>query len=235
MNRTTRTLHKWLGIATGFVFLGWLVSGIVMELPYGVRSAYSGPYGTADWGGVVVSPAEAALAATDGRATTVDQVELRRIGERFVYRVVAGEVTRLIDASTSELVTVDRETAVTLARTEFDAGAEIAEVRLMEDREPSYAYGPLPAWRVDWVDGRGSVSYVSVGDGSILRADHVTRTRAAIESLHTFAFLDALRVGETRQPILIAASIVSLVTVATGYLLTILLSAWYRRRRGARG
>lgn len=235
MTRTTRTLHKWLGITTGLVFLGWLVSGIVIELPYGARAAYSGPYGTADWGEVGVSPAEAARIATEGRTATVDQVELRRIGDRFVYRIGVGEERHLVDASTGEVFAIDRETAVALARAEFGGGAEIAEVRLLEDPEPSYTFGPLPAWRVDWVDGRGSVSYVALDDGSIRRADHVTRTRAAIESLHSFTFLDAARLGDTRLPLLIGASLVSLVTVATGYLLTVLLSAWYRRRRPGRG
>lgn len=234
MTRTTRTLHKWLGIGTGVVFLAWLVSGIVMETSVGVRGPWAGPYGTADWSAVVVSPAEAVRVATEDGGTSVEGVEIRRVGDRFVYRITAGGESRLVDGTTGEPVTIDREAALALARTEFGAEAEVEEVRRLEEREPSYTFGPLPAWRIDWSDGRGSVSYVAVIDGSVRRADHVTRTRAAVESLHTFTFLDAFRVGGSRLPLLIGASLVSIVTVATGYLLTVLLSAWYRRRR-ARG
>lgn len=235
MSRTTRWIHKWLGIGTGILFLTWLLSGIVMELPYGMRGAWAGPYEATDWGAVQITPAQAVQAAAGGGGTVAEGVELRRLGDSFVYRVTLGGESHLVDAASGEPVTIDEATARRLARMEFASDATMGEVRLMEEREPSYAFGPLPAWRIRWDDGRGSVSYVALVDGSVRRADHVTRTRAAIESLHSFTVLDAFGVGSGRLPLLLAVSVVSLFTVATGYLLTILLSAWYRRRRGPGG
>lgn len=235
MGRTTRRIHKWLGIGTGVVFLTWLLSGIVMELPYGVRGAWAGPYEATDWGAVEITPAQAVQAVAGGAGTVAEGVELRRLGTSFVYRVTVDGESRLVDATSGRPVIIDEETARRLARMEFATDAAMGDVRLMEEREPSYAFGPMPAWRIAWDDGRGSVSYVALVDGSVRRSDHVTRTRAAIESLHSFTVLEAFGVGSGRLPLLLAVSVVSLFTVVTGYLLTILLSAWYRRRRGPGG
>ncbi len=235
MRRTMRKLHEWIGIGVGVLFAIWLVSGIVMVLPFGDRAAYEGPYGPTEYTQASVSPAAAvqAAASTSDTEALATAVRLKRFDDGLVYIVTLAEGgNRMIDVATGLPVEITSDMAERLAIAEFGTDAPVAEVRLMTEREAAYAFGPLPAWRVAFDDARSSVSYVALSDGSIRRADRITRLRGAIVGAHTFDFLAVLKLGGAQATlILILTSVISMVAVATGYYLFIDKTVRNRQRR----
>jgi hypothetical protein len=236
---TTRKLHEWIGFTIGGIFVIWFVSGVAMLFPQGNRAAYEGPYGPIDFTAAVVTPEEAVRIA-GGVAEAqplpgVRSIQFGRIEDRLVYKLaVEGEDLRLVDARTGEIVTITEETAIRLARIEFASDAEIVDVRLTEDRDPWYQYGPLPAWRIAFDDSRRSISYVAAHDGSVRRSDRITRLKSAIVGTHTFDTLGVVGLLGVKVPLLILASIIGLLSVVTGYYLSVTMFARKRRSKRTR-
>lgn len=236
---TTRKLHEWIGFTIGGIFVIWLLSGLAMMMPQGTRAAYEGPYGPVDYSGTLVTPEDAVRIAAGVTAAEptppARELRLGQVDGRLVYKAAAeGGDLRLVDARTGEIVTITEERAVRLAQTEFETEAEIVDVRLMEDRDLWYQFGPLPAWRIAFDDSRRSISYVAVTDGSVRRSDRITRVKAAIVSTHDFGTLKMIRLPGTQMPLLILASIIGLLSVATGYYLSVTMFTRKRRSKRAR-
>ncbi len=239
MMPTTRKLHEWIGFTIGGIFVVWLLSGIAMMFPQGTRAAYEGPYGPVDYTAAIVTP-EDAVRIAGGVASAeplpaARELRLGRVDGRLVYKAaVEGGDLRLVDARTGEIVTITEERAVRLAETEFESDAEIVDVRLMDDRDIWYQHGPLPAWRIAFDDSRRSISYVATTDGSVRRSDRITRVKSAIVSTHDFSTLGVVKLMGMQVPLLILASIIGLISVATGYYLSVTTFARKRRSKRAR-
>lgn len=236
---TTRKLHEWIGFSIGAIFVVWLVSGVVMMLPYGDRAAYEGPYGPIDFTAAVVTPEEAvriATGETEAEALApIRDLRFGRIEDRLVYKVaLEGAGLRMVDARSGEIIEVDEARAERLARQEFDSEAAIVDLRLVDDRDPWYQYGPLPAWRVDFDDARRSISYVAVSDGSVRRSDRITRLKSAIVGTHSFDTLSVVGLLGLKLPALFVASLLGLFSVVTGYYISVTMFARKRRARRER-
>jgi hypothetical protein len=239
MMPTTRKLHEWIGFAIGVIFVVWLVSGVVMMFPQGNRAPYEGPYGPIDFTAAVVTPEEAVRiasgAAESAPLPAARGIRFGRIEDRLVYKVGVGEeALRMVDARTGDIVTITKERAERMARAEFATDADIVDLRFTEDRDPWYQHAPLPVWRIEFDDARRSISYVATIDGSIRRSDRITRLKGAIVGTHTFDTLGIAGLLGLKVPLLVLASIIGLLSVVTGYYLSVTMFARKRRAQRAR-
>ena len=71
-------------------------------------------------------------------------------------------------------------------------------------------------------------------DGSVRRSDRITRLKSAIVSTHDFGTLSVVGLLGMKVPLLVLASIVGLLSVGTGYYLSVTMFARKRRSRRAR-
>ena len=239
MMPTTRKLHEWIGFAIGAIFVIWLISGIVMMFPVGNRAAYEGPYGPVDFTAAVVTPEDAVRTASGAAESDplpgALGIHFGRIEDRLVYKVrIEGQPLRMVDARSGEIVTITEGRAERMALAEFATDANIVDLRFTEDRDPWYRFGPMPVWRIEFDDAKRSVSYVAITDGSIRRSDRITRLKGAIAGTHTFETLGAVGLLGVQVPLLILASIIGLLSVVTGYYLSVTMFARKRRAKRAR-
>ena len=93
--RTTRAIHRWLGLVTGVQLLFWCAGGFVfstheIEWVRGNHGRDNSPPATLPADGIATSPAKAIAAS--GEAFTIDEAQARAITR--VYRAEQPEVSR---------------------------------------------------------------------------------------------------------------------------------------------
>ena len=94
--RTTRAIHRWLGLVTGVQLLFWCAGGFVfstheIEWVRGNHGRDNSPPATLPADGIATSPAKAIAAS--GEAFTIDEAQARAITR--VYRAEQPEVSRV--------------------------------------------------------------------------------------------------------------------------------------------
>lgn len=225
MLRLFYKVHKWVGVAVGVVLLMWIVTGVLLSAGEGRGQGRATP---PDYSRATVSPAAAVTAAStgDGGLTAVRSVELDRLGDRLIYRVKGTpRGVALIDAGTGERVVIDESLARALAQQAVPKGA-IASAELIRANDRGYP-GSLPAWRVTFGDAEATWFHVGAQDGLVNVSTSASRISSTLHGLHTFGSLTALHIERRHiRLLLIAASVVALTVVATGYVLSL-----PRRRR----
>lgn len=211
-----RRIHKWMSVTVGFVVLIWLVSGLVM-IAYG-EGGGGGPRTAIDFSVMVVSPAEASrIGSAALRGARVRSVAIRRLLDRLAYNVWTDSGTVVIDAATGAVVTFTPDLAGRLALEGLPAGSTIEAMVRIDRASAGYA-GPLPAFRVDVADGRGTRAYVNATTGEVQRRSRAERMRAFLTSLHGFGPINALPHGNrARQLALWLTSLVGIGVALTGY------------------
>ncbi len=225
MLRVFYKVHKWVGVAVGVVLLMWIVTGVLLSAGEGRGQGRVTP---PDYSRATVSPAAAIAAASTGDSglKAVRSVELDRLGDRLIYRVKGTpRGVALIDAGTGERIAIDESLARTLAQQAVPGGA-IASAELIHANDRGYP-GSLPAWRVKFGDADATWFHVGAQDGLVNVSTSATRISSTLHGLHTFGSLTALHIERRHiRLLLIAASVVALAVVATGYVLSL-----PRRRR----
>lgn len=236
MTRLFLSVHKWVGIALGVLLFIWLVSGIVMIWPMKLIAPPVANRLT-DVRDVTLSPAQAgALVATrEGDTAALREFTLVIINGQAHYRLAlkSGKYY-LLNASTGERLTVDRDQAAAMALAGLPAPLPVAGVEEVRRHNFAYPRGPLPVWRVNFGDPKHTVAWVAPPDGSIAYSTGGHRVRYFIAALHTFDQIKTMGFSKATQHwVLGLTSAVAVLLVFTGYYL-VLPRQWRRRweRRG---
>ncbi len=214
-------IHKWIGIGVGVFLLMWIVTGMLLSGGEG-RPSPARPL--PDFHAAIISPAQAVLAATTGDSALggVKALEIDRLGERVVYRVVgAPRGIALVDAASGQRIRVTDSLARALAQGQMP-GATIRGVEMLSTHDRGYPGGRLPVWRVSLEDPEGTSIQVGVADGVVSRSTTGSRLSSTLHGLHTFGSLQVLRLERPAiRRWLMAVSLVALVSVLTGYYLAL--------------
>lgn len=202
MRKRARTWHKWVGLVVGLAMAIWVISGMVMITP-GAATAWSKPHAPPPHQAYLVSPARA-IAAANGAASAI--VVLKPFGNQPMLQVQHGGGRHtMVHGVTGEILTVTRENAAWLALGDSSRASEAIEVP-----------GPPPMWRFP-LNEAGSFVQVDPADAGVTLSTKAQRWRAYIFSLHTFIPLrDIIGHRQTRW-LLWGLSLLSMVTVLTGY------------------
>jgi len=162
-----RKIHKWVGVFVGLQFLMWTISGAAMALLSMNEVS----------GGAMADHAEAApLPATSGWAHIK-----RQLGDRPILAVTLQELTgrqaiqistdrgiRLFDAESGEAISIDRSSAVAIAKAAHPRGSSPSRAAQMKELTLAVREHELPIWRVDFADEGHSSYYVSGTTGAVL-------------------------------------------------------------------
>jgi uncharacterized iron-regulated membrane protein len=222
-------VHKWVGIGIGLILLMWVVTGVLLSTGKGEERPTRPP--AADWGRVSVSPAQAAAVAASGDSAleNVLDVGLDQVAGRVIYRVLgARNRAVLVDAETGQRITVDEALARSIAEHEVP-GAPVLAVKLLTHFDRSYNNGMLPVWRVALADEQETIVYVTAREGRASSIDASRRSKQRVLGWHTFGALRSFSLG--RGPIrtlLIVSSVIAMVSIVTGYVMS-LPKGWWRR------
>ncbi|MCC6930204.1 MAG: PepSY domain-containing protein [Gemmatimonadaceae bacterium] len=231
VTRLFLSLHKWIGIGIGVIVFVWLVSGMVMILPFTPIV----PKRTAemvDMRQATVSPAGAIdlVRSREGDTSGVRRVVFVAIGPDPYYKVDAKDgKSFLLSAATGERLVVTRDVAERIARRDFSDNARIRSATEISRHSFGYPGGALPAWRLEFDDARGTIAYVSKRDGSVTHVNGRSRIRSFITGLHTFEQIELVGGSERLKKLsLHLTSLITIVLVLTGYYV-VLPRRWRRR------
>lgn len=232
---SVRKAHKWMAVAASIFLLAWLVSGLVMVIPFdwlarkvGLAAAPVASSRPLDFRQITVTIPEAisALEAELGGPADVTQVRVTAFRDRPAYQLnVAGGSVHLVDAVTGTPIVVSEALAEELATRALPGPARVAATVRVE-RPDYYFWGPFPAHKVVFEDPPGNVVYVSA-TGIVRRSTKASRLRRWVTSLHGF---EPLWLIHDSRRFRVAASVLptglALFVVVSGLLL-----AWPSRRR----
>ena len=219
--RTLAPWHRRLAIAAGLGLGVWVVSALVMLLPWGFSPGL--PAGPIPLDGALLSPARIAAkigppAPSELTRRAVDGVPV------WALRQDGGPLQRF-DARSGEPFALSDERAVRLAARVAGEAAGDPAVERHASHVAGYADGELPVVRVVFPE-RPTVYWFVDPDGRVRRSTRWERARKAFDDLHRFGQLDALVGDLGRRGALLAFSLLALATTASGYGL-----AWVRRSR----
>jgi len=216
-------IHKWVGVGIGLMLVMWIVTGIMAaggDAAQGRGRRETGP----DFARATVTPAQAvqtAIAADSGIAP-VTQLTVERLGATIVYRLTGGRgAVMLLDAGDGSRVVVDEAVAREVVLLDSPR-ATIGAPTLVERHDGLYQAGALPVWRVALGDDAGTVVHVNAATGALSRIDRRGQLHRTVMGLHTFGSLRRF-IPSARAVyfLFVAASIISLVSVVTGYYLSL--------------
>ena len=169
-HRTARVLiytHRWLGIASGVLFIVWFVSGIVMMY------ARMPELGTAERLArlTAIQPALIRTAPPSPSGAEITRIILSTLEGRPVYRVTARGRTEIAFADTGDPVpAVDVDQALRIARA-FDGGHNQVryDSRLTDADQWSFGVrGRMPLHRIIVDDAAGTRLYVTENGGEVV-------------------------------------------------------------------
>lgn len=232
-------LHKWIGIGIGVIVFIWLVSGMVMILPFTPIVAKRAA-DTIDMRQAAISPAAAItlVRSREGDSTEVRRLQFVAIDLEPYYKIdTKGGKSFLLSAATGARLLITREVAERIARRGFSETTPVVSASEISRHSFEYAGGPLPAWRLAFGDDQKTIAYVSKRDGSVAHSSAGHRLRAFVSGLHTFDQLELIGGSERLKKL--ALHLTSLITIAlvlTGYYV-VLPTRWRRRwetRRASR-
>ena len=212
-------IHKWIGVGIGMVLVMWLLTGILIPGEEGPARRR----GTASLEQAMVPPAVAIAAARAVRPSgdPVTGVMLGVLGERPVYEIRWEGDGRMVDAVTGAVVEVDESRARAVAESEYSGGMIVA-VEQIHRRDRGFQYGLFPVWRIRFDDEAGTYVHVGTREARVVRNTRWDRARTTLRGLHTFATLRVLRIpGDGIYALLVAAALVALAGILTGYWLSL--------------
>ena len=218
MLRLSTQIHKWLALIVGLQVLGWVLGGVVMTvIPIErVRSEHHIaefapdplPHeGLVDWHAAAaaagMTPAEATLKST-----------LR--GPVWMLKGADGS-TRVLDARTGRLMTpMGEKEARLLAGVAYQGEGRPVAARYYA-RPPQETGRTTPLWRVDFDDRERTSFYLSPETGEVVtRRSDVWRFYDFFWRIHILDFKEG---DDFNHPLIIAAALLTLPVVITGFIL----------------
>lgn len=232
-----RKLHRVLGVIIGIQVLLWTISGAIfvwndIESVRGDDMRVSpAPFVLdGDW----IAPTAIDL---DGQLDRerIEGVDLVRIGDSVCYRIEDEDGrTALADVRTGAVrEPLDRDEAVALARSSFEAETDVASVTLLTSDQvgPHHEYrgGPVPAWVVQLDHPSRTRVYVSRDGASV--TSHRNRTWRVFDFFWMLHTMDYRARDDFNHGLIKAVSLAAIVLGISGYLLFGRTSAVLRRRR----
>jgi Na+-transporting NADH:ubiquinone oxidoreductase subunit F len=157
-----------------------------------------------------------------------------RTGDHLVGRpvILAREGHRrwLVDGQSGLEITIDAEAAARIARADQLAAPPVAAVIRIESAPIEYRARPLPAWRVDLADGRGTRIYVDAVTGAVsARRNGVWRVYDFLWGLH---IMDYRGRDDFNNALLVGFALLGVATWMTGATVWIARARrWALRRR----
>lgn len=217
-----RKFHRYFALVLGVMFFIWIVSGVMMMLPEPTPGALvPREQPKADFTTVAVAPAELIRNFRNhrGAGVEINRIVLRAFRGRPVYEVwPRGEQASLWDPVSGALITITPRMAELIVRDHVREDVGAATIGRIEKHTIIYPWGPLPAYRLEFENGRGTIAYVSVANGSVTFTDWRKQLWFALAGLHEFAPLDILfGDSDVRRPVLMIVSLLTLIIVFTGY------------------
>lgn len=236
LQKLSRRWHRTLGPLVGVQLLLWTLGGIYFSW-FDLDNVH-GDYERAgrvvpDLRDVSVAvPIEALLAASE--LARVEEVRLGTFLGRAVVRLYQNDDrVEMYDAATGEkLSPIGEAEARAVAAADFAPPGEIASVQLIEKQQGEYK-NAVPAWRIRFDNWKHTHLYVHADTGL------VTARRNAI--WRGFDFLWMLHILDFRERenfnnwLLRGLSLLSLITIVSGYVLWLATTPRLRRRNAARG
>ena len=235
MTRTLYAIHRWISALALIQLAVWTVTGLLfaairIEEVHGehVDGAHEIPIGQ---GPGALSPATAVACLAAAGMPDASRIELRASHAGLFYVGRAGTRSARIDARSCAAAPVGRGEAEEVARRDQPGRPAVRAAELLEaEAGVEYRSKPLPAWRVDLADEGETSVYVDARTGEVTaRRNRTWRTFDFLWSLHIMSY-------ETREgfnhPLILIASSLAVLTVASGVAVWILRAArWIRRRR----
>jgi hypothetical protein len=228
-------IHRWLGLITGVQLLLWSAGGFVfathdIEWVRGNEGRSTPVIPGIAFETVAISPAQAAQAAQ----VAADKVHLRRVLERQVYEVRAGQETWLVDAASGEVISpISKAMAIEIAQADRVTEPTLLDVSLVtENPETEYRSKPLPAWRMVLDDEDNTHIYVHASTARITaRRNDAWRRFDFFWMLHT---MDYSGRDDFNTPWLVGFASLGLFSVLSGWLLWLLRFRSRRRKASSK-
>ena len=216
--RTTRAVHRWLGLVTGVQLLFWCAGGFVfsthdIEWVRGNHGRDKSPPATLPADGIATSPAEAIAAS--GLAG-VHEVTLTTLLDKPIYRLVGQGGSALVDAASGEAFVIDEAQARQIAQADRSKKPEVTQAVLIIGDAPTEFRGrDLPAWRVELADADNTHVSIDQSTGAIAaRRNDAWRRFDFFWMLHT---MDYSGRDDFNTPWLVGFSVLGLLSVGSGW------------------
>ncbi len=227
-------IHKWLALLMAVQILFWFVSGLFFAVFPIERVRSEHAIARQAPAPVALDQASAGLRLLAAAGVAAgDEVEIRSLLGRPVALLSGGEGRpRLYDLATGRrLSPIPMTFAVRIAEADHAGPARAVRVERVTHNGTEYR-GALPAWRVDFDDGAARSLYVAADSGAVTaRRSTLWRAYDFLWGLH---IMDWRGHEDFNHPLLIAATMLALVTVVAGIVLLpsrLGYTAWRRRRR----
>lgn len=212
MNRTLYAVHRWVSLAALAQLLVWTATGfffavVPIERIRGEDRVAPPSPAPVPWARVGPLPAAALEGAEEVALRVVD-------GRPLLVARAAGGRRWAVEAETGRAAEIDAAAAVRIARADQAGFPAAAEVVRIEQAPVEYRGRPLPAWRVDLDDGRGTRVYVDALTGAVTaRRNGLWR---AYDLLWGFHIMDWGGRESFNNPWLVSFAALGLLTVGTG-------------------
>ena len=229
-------IHRWLALLMAIQILFWFASGLFFAAVPIERVRSEHAMAEAPGQPVPLGTAADGLLRLGSAGVTAERIEIRTLLGRPVAVVAArAGRPRLYDLATGDrLSPLPMDAAARIAEADHAGPLRASRVERVTANSPEYR-GALPAWRVDFDDGAARSLYVAADSGA------VTARRSTL--WRVFDFLWGLHIMDWRDhedfnsPLLVAATLLSLVVIVSGMVMLpsrLGFTAWRRRRRALR-
>ena len=233
MNRLFYAAHRWLSAAALAQLVVWVCSGLFfaafpIETVHGEHAEINRNLDADDAAGLVSAATTISVATSEGFA--VEALELRRRPEGPVW-IARGPHHQALrfDARNGALAPVERAEAEAVARADQRETPAVVDAVFIE-RDPPIEYRdkPLPAWRVQLADTRGTIVWVDARTADVTaRRNDLWRWYDFLWSLH---IMDYRGRESFHHPLIIAAALLAAFAVSSGAALWLLRIARRFRR-----
>ncbi len=227
-------IHRWFAVVIGLAFFGWVASGLLMVLgpltPDGIAPTRATP--VSDLSRAVMSPSEAMnrIARALGEDVVSTNIQFGVVGELRVYQITTmSKGVVLVDVDSGGIITITPEFARQLAEGWMAPGISPGPLEVVEAYDWRYIRGPLPVYRVRF--DNGTIAHISPTTGRVRLTDFTIQLRGALVGLHDFGVLSTLFGFAIGEWLLWAASLGSLVVIATGYFMAYPTLRFWKNRR----
>ena len=229
--RLASFVHKWLALLVGIQIVFWVVSGLFFTL-FPIQQIRSENLIRPAQAQAIDTATLASLASLRGDQDALPTkltIERRPIGQ-VVVAEFADAPPVLFDASTLQRIPpLSAERAITVARAHVTLASEPIGVTIVTAESAEYR-GALPAWRVQFPDGGLSV-YVAQNTGAVTaRRSDLWRVYDTLWALH---IMDWKNHEDFNHPLIIAVTMITLLSVIAGIVLIPYRIRFARRRSSA--
>jgi hypothetical protein len=162
----------------------------------------------------------------------VDEIRLGKLLNIPVYRMIQDDRhAETYNAITGEKISpIERTTAIAIATAEIIPDLPVRSV-VREDVQSTTYQGPVPAWKVTFDDWKATALYISSNTGRI------TARRTALSRIYGLFYMLHLMEygGGVKNWLVRIISVLSLITIASGYYLWFLTTAAPKPARSKTG